>query len=73
MGLVQGLPFLKSSKKDMFLRLVVWRFGRTNEEFSVFGHGVVGFGDKSAATLLELAKEKIAELGENIDLEASEN
>ena len=63
---------LKSSKKDMFLRLVVWRFGRTNEEFSVFGHGVVGFGDKSAATLLELAKEKIAELGKKIDLEASE-
>ena len=57
---------LKTTLKEKFMRLVVWKF-EDDEDWQVWGHVVVGMGDISASGFLELAKMKAAELGVSID------
>ena len=44
----------------------MWRFS-DNEEWKFYGYEVMAFGDRIAATALECAKRKVADLGEEID------
>ena len=48
---------------EAFLRLMVWRFGKTEAEWTVYAYRVMAFGDSVSATLLELAKDMVAEHG----------
>ena len=56
---------------EMHLRRIVWRFS-PEDEWETYGINRMMFGDRPAATALEVTKRKVAELGESIDPEASE-
>ena len=49
---------------------MIWRFSE-EEVWKIYGYLVMAFGDKIAATALECAKKKIADLGEEIDKDAA--
>ena len=49
---------------------MVWRFSE-DEEWQTYGYETLAFGDKLAATALEIAKRKVSEIGEEIDPVAS--
>ena len=50
---------LKSGLVEKFLRLMVWRFSE-DEEWKTYGYETLAFGDKLAATALEIAKMKVS-------------
>ena len=57
---------MKTGAAEFFMRLVVWK-GKEDEEWSIYGHTVVGFGDVSASALLEMSLEKLSVVGKEID------
>ena len=52
------------------VRRIVWRWGKTDEPWEIYGYEVVTFGDQVAGLVLELVKGLAAELGQSIDTEA---
>ena len=52
------------------MRLILWR-DHENEEWRIYGHQRVAFGDKPASIDLELGIEIAADKGKHIDQEAS--
>ena len=58
---------VQTTEREKFLRLVVWRYGETNEDFITFGFDKMTFGDVPASVLLELVKSFAAEKFEDID------
>ena len=62
---------LKTGELEKYMRLVVWRNGKADQPFQVYGHGVVGFGDLGASTHLEVTKDVASEKGKAIDEEAA--
>jgi hypothetical protein len=51
------------SKREKFLRLIVWRFGKSEEDWKTWGFDRVTFGDVPASVFLELVKELAGVLG----------
>ena len=55
-----------TTTKEFFMRLVVW-FDEVTGEIRTYGHSTVGFGDVTAANMLEVSKKVVAEVGKEID------
>ena len=55
-----------TTEEEKFTRLVTWKLSE-EPEWKIYGFYFVGFGNLPASVLLELAKEKAAELGEVVD------
>ena len=62
---------IHTTKREKFLRLIVWRFGKLEEKWSVWGFDRVAFGDVPASVFLELVKELAGALGVEIDPETA--
>ena len=58
---------MRTTAKEFFMRLVVWKDPETGE-WKTWGHRRVGMGDISAAAFLELAKAKASERGKTVDI-----
>ena len=63
---------LHTGEIEKHVRRVVWRFGHKEAEWRTFAFQTVSFGDKPAATLLEIALKKNAEIHREMDPEASD-
>ena len=55
---------------EKFMRLMIWR-PNEKEDWKTYGYIVVAMGDRPAACVLELVKDKAAELGYEIDPEVA--
>ena len=62
---------IRTTLKEFFMRLVVWKDPETGE-WRTWGHKRVGMGDISAAAFLELGKGKASELARLIDILVAE-
>ena len=62
---------MRTGLVEKHLRRFVWKFEEA-DSWQDFGIDRVHFGDTPAACLLEVSKRKVAELGKEIDFEASE-
>ena len=56
-----------TSPTERFLRLIVWRFGKSGEDWQTWGFDRVAFGDIPASVFLEIVKGLAAQLGVDID------
>ena len=70
--LTKAYHSIHTSVKEKFLRLVVWRMCKTDEEWLIWGFVRVAFGDLPASVLLEMVKSIAAEAGIEIDEEAAQ-
>ena len=57
---------------EQSVRRFVWRWGDTEAEWKIYCWLVVTFGDQLASLILELVKNRAAELGKEVDPEAAE-
>ena len=62
---------MKTGELELHVRRVVWRYGKTNEDWKHFGYATVSFGDKPAGVYLEIVINKAADRFQKIDLEAN--
>ena len=62
---------IKTTEEETFLRLLLWRYGKAQEDWRVFGYIRVAFGDRPAMAILEVGKDMAAELGKSIDPQAA--
>ena len=53
--------------KELFLRLIVWRFGDEEADWETYGFSCMTFGDVPASVILELVKALAAAKYEHID------
>ena len=53
------------------VRRIVWRWCDTSAPWDIYAYNVVTFGYQIAGIILELVKSRAAQLGEEIDLNAS--
>ena len=60
---------VKTGEEEMHMRRLLWRFSE-EEPRKTFGFLVMAFGDRPAATGMEVAKRKVVEMGADIDEEA---
>ena len=58
--------------RERHCRKIIWRFGQRDAEFDVYGFNVVTYGDRPAATILEVVKRIMIELGKQIDVDTAE-
>ena len=56
-----------TSPTERYLRLIVWRFGKSGEDWLTWGFDRVAFGDIPASVFLEIVKDLAARLGADID------
>ena len=68
--LAKAYNTMKTGIVERHLRRFIWRFAE-DQPWQDFAIDCVHFGDRPAACQLEVSKKKIAQLGENIDQEAS--
>ena len=61
---------MRTGLVEKHLRRFIWKFNET-DDWQDFGIDRVHFGDTPAACLLEVAKQKVADLGKSLDLEAA--
>ena len=54
--LAKAYQSIRTTEKEKFLRLVVWRYGHTEEPWQIFGFDRVTFGNVPASVILEIAK-----------------
>ena len=58
---------IRTGEVEKHVRRVVWRYGNVFEPWRTFALCVVSFGDRPAATILEIALKKIADRNTSID------
>ena len=58
---------VRTGKPKKFMRLMVWRNGKTEDTWQSYGWKVVAFGDQPSSCVLEISKELTALTGEDID------
>ena len=58
---------LKTGELEKHVRRVCWRYGNADRKWSIFGFNTVSFGDRPAASLLEIAIRRTAEMNASID------
>ena len=56
---------------ERHVRRIVWRWGDETASWEIYAYDVVTFGDRIAGLVLELVKSLAANLGEDIDADAS--
>ena len=54
------------------MRRLVWRWGRKQEDFTTYGFLRMHFGDRPAMCALEVAKRRLADLGQDLNPEVAE-
>ena len=62
---------VETTEEEKFLRLLLWRWGREEKDWEVFGFCTMAFGDRPAMAILEEGKERAVEEGGHLDLLAS--
>ena len=63
---------LRTGEVEKHVRRLVWRHGDTGAPWRTFGYCVVNFGDRCAATILEIAIKRTAQMNQEIDQEAAQ-
>jgi hypothetical protein len=58
---------MKTGVLELHLRRVVWRYGKTEDEWRHFGFATVSFGDKPAGVFLDIVINQTAKKFEKID------
>ena len=58
---------MKTGELELHTRRVVWRYGKTDEDWRHFGYATVSFGDKPAGVYLEIVIQQAAEKFRSID------
>ena len=58
---------VRTGEPEKFMRLMVWRNGKTEDTWQSYGWKVVAFGDRPSSCNLEIAKNLTALAGEDID------
>lgn len=66
LDLQKAYQSIRTRVKEMHLRRILWR-EKVGDPWQILAYVTVTFGDMAAALLLELAKRKATELGEEID------
>ena len=62
---------IATGEVEKHVRRILWRWGDTTASWQVLAYAVVTFGDQIAGLILELVKTMAAEMGKEIDAEAS--
>ena len=62
---------ISTGELERHVRRIVWRWGKNEADWEIYGYNVVTFGDQAAGLVLELVKGLAADLGHEIDPEAS--
>jgi len=62
---------LKTGELEKHVRRVCWRYGSSAEKWHTYGFNTVSFGDRPAASFLEIAIRRTAEMNRSIDPLAS--
>ena len=62
---------MKTGELEMHIRHVLWRYGKIDEKWKVFGFRTVSFGDKPAGVFLYIVIKRFARMHEDIDPEAA--
>ena len=63
---------MKTGEVELHTRRVVWRYGRSDENWRHFGYATVSFGDKPAGVYLDIVINQAADPFHFIDPEAAE-
>ena len=58
---------VRTREPEKFMRLIVWRNGKTEDTWQSYGWKVVAFGDHPSSCVLEIAKDLTALAGEDIN------
>ena len=58
---------IKTGELEKYVRMVVWRYGDQTKPWRTWGFCTVSFGDKPAASFLEIAIRRTAETNQEID------
>ena len=69
--LTKAYQSIGTGQIERHVRRITWRWGDSSANWQIFGYNVVTFGDQAAGLALELVKRLAADLGQNIDAEAS--
>jgi len=69
--LTKAYQSIGTGEIERHVRRITWRWGDSSANWQIFGYNVVTFGDQAAGLALELVKRLAADLGQNIDAEAS--
>ena len=69
--LTKAYQSISTGEIERHVRRIVWRWGDISADWNIYGYNVVTFGDRVAGLVLELVKGIAADLGEEIDPEAS--
>ena len=70
--LTKAYQSIMTGEVERNVRRIIWRFGDVTSDWKIFGYNVVTFGDQVAGLVLEIVKSLAADLGQKIDMEASE-
>ena len=62
---------MQTRELEMHVRRVVWRYGKTDNEWKHFAYKTVTFGDNPAGVFLDIVINKTAEKFKDIDLQAA--
>ena len=62
---------ISTGEVERHVRRIVWRWGDETADWEIYGYDVVTFGDQVAGLVLELVKKLAADMGMDIDREAS--
>ena len=63
---------ISTGETERHVRRIVWRWGDVKSNWEIYGYNVVTFGDQVAGLILELVKKLAADMGMEIDPEASD-
>ena len=64
---------MRTGELEMHIRRVVWRYGNGDAKWRHFGYRTVSFGDKPAATFLDIVINKTARRFADIDQQAAKS
>ena len=70
-GLTKAYQSIKTGTLERHVRRIVWRYGDVSADWQIYGYDVVTFGDQVAGLALELVKRLAADMGKDIDADAS--
>ena len=70
--LTKAYNTVKTFPEELHMRRLVWRWGESDQPWTVFGINAMHFGDRCATSGLKVSLNKVAEAGCHIDPEAAE-
>ena len=63
---------IQTGEVEKHIRRIVWRYGKSNEKWRIFAFRTISFGDRPAASILEIVIKRTAKLFGSIDPEAAQ-